>query len=131
MEFALEFDLHDASMCVSHDPCHAEGRGSLFINWSGNELNAVDPIEEVRTHAQPLTADQLKALRPNPPLGTDPYRRFAFLRGLVYSHSLVCSRRLFLFSRYWNIDFSVGVLLIFLFLIQSLMEGALQAFGGF
>lgn len=62
--------------------------------------------------------------------GLDPYDRFAILLGLVCSPWVIFSRRFFAFARFGNIDFSVGFLLIILFMIQGAIEGVLRSFGG-
>ncbi|MCA9446220.1 MAG: hypothetical protein KC931_03830, partial [Candidatus Omnitrophica bacterium] len=62
--------------------------------------------------------------------GLDPYDRFAILLGLVCSPWVTFSRRFFSFARFGNIDFSVGVLLIILFMIQGAIEGVLRSLGG-
>jgi len=56
LELALEFDLHAASMCGLNVLCDAEGKGGLFINWSGNVLNvdgAMVPLDDWRP-GQPI-----------------------------------------------------------------------------
>ncbi|MCA9441255.1 MAG: YggT family protein [Candidatus Omnitrophica bacterium] len=62
--------------------------------------------------------------------GLDPYDRFAVLLGLVCSPWVIFARRFFSFARVGNIDFSVAILLIIIFMVQGVIEGVLRSLGG-
>lgn len=62
--------------------------------------------------------------------GLDPYDRFAIMLGLICSPWVIFARRFFSFARVGSIDFSVGILLILLFLFQGIIENTLRNLGG-